>query len=158
MTEVRFYHLQRWGLDRALPQLLLRALSQGYRAVVRTGNRDRVDALDQMLWTYDSVSFLPHGTPDTGFAERQPIYLTAAVDDVPNQADLLVLVDGAVPPEALDRFKRCALMFDGNDAAALDSARGHWKRLKDSGVALSYWQQSSQGRWERKATANQTDP
>ena len=39
MTEVLFYHLQKQGLEEALPGLLERTLERGWRAVVRAGAR-----------------------------------------------------------------------------------------------------------------------
>ncbi len=42
------------------------------------------------------------------------------------------------------------LLFDGRNDAELDAARGQWKRLKDAGFTLAYWQQDDAGRWEQK--------
>jgi DNA polymerase-3 subunit chi len=42
-------------------------------------------------------------------------------------------------------------VFDGYDAAQLEGARSQWKRLKAQGHTLTYWQQSPEGRWEKKA-------
>ena len=67
MSEVGFYHLKGWTLERALPRLLERALAEGHRVVVMTGSEERAAALDGHLWTYSEASFLPHGR-----ARRQP--------------------------------------------------------------------------------------
>ena len=66
MTEVLFYHLGRQPLDRVLPGLLEKTLERGWRAVVQAGSRERVEALDTLLWTYADDSFLPHGTARDG--------------------------------------------------------------------------------------------
>ncbi len=62
---------------------------------------------------------------------------------------MLFLTDGATSdrPEA---FERCAVLFDGNDEAALAAARAQWSGLNDAGHDLTYWQQSDTGRWEKK--------
>ncbi|MFQ5983752.1 MAG: DNA polymerase III subunit chi, partial [Woeseiaceae bacterium] len=39
---------------------------------------------------------------------------------------------------------------DGNDAAALAAAREEWRRLKEAGHDLTYWQQAEDGRWQKK--------
>ena len=149
MTEIRFYHLLRKSLDEALPELLEKTLERGWRAVVLAGSPEGVAALDQHLWTYDDRSFLPHGTAAGGDADYQPIWLAEA-DDNPNGAQVLFLLDGteATSPE---RYERICDLFDGNDADAVQAARRRWKRMKDAGHALSYWQQSERGRWEQKA-------
>ena len=149
MTEIGFYHLTRTPLADALPKLLERVLAAGKRALVRAGSPERVEFLNAALWTYDAASFLPHGTAREGDAPDQPIWLTAGNDN-PNGAQVLILTDGAEPGD-LAGWERCLEMFDGNDPAAVEAARGRWKAYKDAGHALTYWQQSERGGWEKKA-------
>jgi DNA polymerase-3 subunit chi len=78
----------------------------------------------------------------------QPIWLTHCEEN-PNSASMIVLVDGREARD-LQSFARCADLFDGNDAEALEAARGRWRRARDAGHNLSYWQQTTSG-WERKA-------
>jgi len=149
MTEVSFYHLQRQPLEQALPRLLDRVLASGRRAVVMAGSPERIQALNALLWTYDPASFLPHGARGDGFAEDQPIFLTER-EERPNGADVLALVDGVMPSFFAD-FARCLDLFDGNDPQAVEDARGRWRTYKEAGCAVTYWQQSAEGRWEKKA-------
>ena len=149
MTEVFFYHLERQPLDRVLPSLLEKTLERGWKAVVRVGNEQRLEALDLALWTYRDDSFLPHGTKADGQAELQPVYLTTG-DEVPNASGVLFLVDGADTSE-FEGFVRVVHMFDGHDSEALALARRQWKAAKAAGCSVTYWQQDGQGRWEKKA-------
>jgi DNA polymerase III subunit chi len=148
MTEVGFYHLLATPLERALPRLLERALAGGYRVVVRCGLAERVAQLDALLWTYDEASFLPHGSGRDGDALRQPIFLTER-DDNPNRATMVMLIDGLEAAD-LAAFTRCADMFDGNDETAVAAARERWRRAREDGHELSYWQQTATG-WERRS-------
>ncbi len=147
-TEIRFYHLQRTRLDAALPLLLQRTLAKGWHAVVRAASEERVEALNQSLWTSDDSSFIPHGSARDGDAQEQPVWLTTK-DENPNGAQVLMLVDGV---ECADpgKYELVCTVFDGNDPEALDTARAQWKKLKDSGHTLTYWQQTTSG-WEQKA-------
>lgn len=147
-TEVRFYHLAHWPLETALPRLLVQAHAKGVRTVVRIGTQARLDALNNALWTFDPGSFLPHGGPGDGEAARQPIYLTTD-DDIPNDATLMILVDGATADD-IDRFERCFDMFDG-DEQSVAAARDRWKAHTEAGRPVTYWQQSPDGKWEQKA-------
>jgi DNA polymerase-3 subunit chi len=111
--------------------------------------QERVEALDTLLWTYREDSFLPHGTRRDGNSTAQPIYLTSNEDN-PNGAGVRFLVDGAETTE-LSSYDRVVYLFDGRDADAVVKARGHWKAAKDAGCEVTYWQQSSEGRWQKKA-------
>ena len=149
MTEIRFYHLQRKPLERALPELLEKVLERGSRAVVMAASEERVEALAGLLWTYDDRGFLPHGTARDGRAEHQPIWLTQG-DENPNGADVLILTDGA-ETSALGDYSITCELFDGNDPDAVSAARGRWTGYKEAGHDLTYWQQTERGGWEKKA-------
>ena len=149
MTEVLFYHLQGQPLERALPALVERTLARNWRAVVQAGSEERVEALDTLLWTYEEESFLPHGTKNDGNAAEQPVYLTTEEAN-PNGAAVRFLVDGAEISEHAG-YERIVYLFDGRDESAVARAREQWKAAKGSGCEVTYWQQSSEGRWERKA-------
>lgn len=147
MAEVGFYHLLTMTVDRALPKLLERAMTENQRILVIAGSPERVDYLNSLLWTYDEASFLPHGAARDGSAARQPIWL-AATDENPNGATWVMLIDGAGAD--LTRYRRCFDIFDGNDAAAVAAARLRWSEAKAAGHNLTYWQQTDRG-WEKKA-------
>ena len=149
MTEVSFYHLLHTPLERALPKLIEKVLESGARAVIRTGSAERAEALNRVLWTYDQDSFVPHGTARDGNAEEQPVWITPE-DENPNGADILVLTDGAVAAD-LSGYRRCLEMFDGRDETAVTDARRRWTDYKAADHALTYWQQTERGGWEKKA-------
>jgi DNA polymerase III subunit chi len=147
MAEIGFYHLLSLPLERALPRLLERALTDGHRILVRAGSAERVGYLDGLLWTYNEASFLPHGSQHDGNAARQPVFLTADNEN-PNGATMLVLVDGA-EAAGIEGFARCCDMFDGNDPAAVEAARRRWSAAKTAGHSLTYWEQTASG-WQKR--------
>lgn len=149
MAEVLFYHLTESKLEDALPPLLEKSVERGWKVAVQTRYPERRDALDAHLWTYREESFLPHGTDEGASADRQPVLLTVEHANR-NSASVRFLVDGAEPPADLT-YDRVVFVFDGYDTEQLDGARAQWKRLKAEGHSLTYWQQSPEGRWEKKA-------
>jgi len=149
MAEALFYHLTESTLEEALPALLEKSLERGWRVVVQVGSAERRDALDQHLWTFRDDSFLAHGTEHDPHPARQPVLLTCAEVN-PNGARIRFLVDGAAPPD-LSAYERAVFMFDGHDEAQLARARSDWKAVKAAGHAATYWQQTPERRWERKA-------
>ena len=146
--EVWFYHLERTGVDQALPQLLEKTLQRGWKVMLRTREASRIDHFDGLLWTWRDDSFLAHAPVDEPGADRQPILLTTGFDNI-NHADALFLVDGAEAGE-IGGYSRCVVMFDGGDEAQLAVARAQWSALKKAGWPLSYWKQMPRG-WEKQA-------
>jgi DNA polymerase III subunit chi len=149
VTEIYFYHLERRTLEEVLPTLLERSLERGWRATVQAASEERVEALDTLLWTYREESFLAHGTARDGYADAQPIYLTADGDN-PNRAHVRFLVDGAELDDAAP-YVRVVYVVDGRDEAAVSQAREAWQSAKAQGFGVSYWQQDAEGRWRQKA-------
>jgi DNA polymerase-3 subunit chi len=113
------------------------------------GSPERVEALNAHLWTCDERGFLPHGSARDGFADRQPVWLTTE-DENPNGAHVLFLTDGAASSR-VGEYALCVEIFDGNDPAAVEAARNRWSDYRAAGHALTYWQQSAAGKWERKS-------
>ncbi|TAL02968.1 MAG: DNA polymerase III subunit chi [Rhodospirillaceae bacterium] len=146
---VDFYHLLTSPLERALPLILEKVLQAGQRAVVLAGSETRVEALADVLWTYNSDSWLPHGTRKDGSAADQPIWLTDHEEN-PNAARVLVLTDGMTAGRLGD-YDRCLDMFDGADETATAAARNRWSEAKAAGHELHYWQQTESG-WQEKAS------
>ena len=153
MTQIAFYHLEAWPLEQALPKLLEKTLALGKRALVLAGSRERVEALNGLLWTYHQDAWLPHGSAADGDAEEQPVWLAVADDspdgDNPNRAEYLFLTDGAISARVAD-FERCFELFDGRDPAALQAARDRWKDYATAGHELTYWRQTDAGGWKKQ--------
>ncbi|MCQ0988425.1 DNA polymerase III subunit chi [Jiella marina] len=150
MTEVLFYHLTESRLEQALPDLLEKSLARGWRVVVQCASDERRDALDNHLWTYREDSFLPHGSDQESSGALQPILLTVEAAQRANEPHVRFLVDGAVP-ESLDGYVRAVYLFDGHDADQLQTARERWKVEKSAGHDVTYWQQTDDRRWVKKA-------
>ena len=103
--------------------------------------------LANLLWTYESNAWLPHGTVKDGFQSDHPIWLTDS-DENPINARMIVLTDGMVSEDIGD-YERCLDLFDGNSPDATAAARARWVTAKDAGHELHYWQQTSSG-WKEK--------
>ena len=150
MTEVLFYHLQDMTLENVLPPLLEKSLERGWRVVVQSTSPERADALDAHLWTYRDDSFLPHATWRGEEARDQPIVLAVAQDN-PNNANVRFLIDNAPLPVDSASYERLVLVFNGDDADALATARTAWTDCKSRGFEVTYWQTDERGRWQKRA-------
>lgn len=148
-AEVWFYHLERQSADEALPLLLEKCLERGWRAAVRLDSYEEIERLDAHLWVYRPESFLPHGAASGADAARLPIVLGA--DAMNRNGAQVQFVLGASDVEGLDSFERVVVLFNGGDEDELAAARATWKRVKDTGAAVSYWRQNERGQWSKSA-------
>ncbi len=145
-----FYHLTRSTPETVVAMLATKSLQAGWHVVVRGQDPARLDRLDHELWLGPEEGFLPHGLAGGAHDAAQPVLLTTG-DDIPNGAQCLITLEGAqVTPADCTARERVCILFDGNDEAAVDQARGQWRALTGAGCAAQYWSEES-GRWQKKA-------
>ena len=147
--EYWFYHLEASPIKGVLPDLLSKTLAKGWRALVRLPDGADLSEWDDYLWTFRDEAFLPHGREDEGRADQQPVLLANGLTSA-NGFDAVFLLDGAEVAD-VGAAERVMIMIDGRSAEAVQRERERWKRLKEAGATLSYWQQGARGGWEKRA-------
>ncbi|MEX1662688.1 DNA polymerase III subunit chi [Thioclava sp. 15-R06ZXC-3] len=149
MGQVNFYHLTYSAPEQVVSNLAARAIEQGWKIELRGRDLARLDQLDLRLWQMGEASFLPHGKAGGPHDGLQPLLLTTF--PAGDARDALMALDGAeVSAADTETHKRVWILFDGNDAQALNVARGQWRALTGAGAKAAYWSEES-GRWEKKA-------
>jgi DNA polymerase III subunit chi len=137
-----FYHLSVSPLERVLPRICERLLSEGQRLLI-VADPEYLDTLDDQLWSYARDAFLPHGRAGSGEAERQPVLL-ASEAQAANGARNIAFADGRWRDDAL-AFDRAFCFFDDSRA---QGARASWEALAGKAdVERRYWVQDAAGKW-----------
>ncbi len=148
ISQVSFYHLTSVPLERALPRLLEKVYASGAKALLFFDDENTLKTIDDALWTYSQMDFLPHGTHHESYPEKQPIYLTMGNEN-PNNSDIVIKIGNTEHPLSAS-FKKIIDIFDGNDPQSVQNARERYKKYKDSGSPLVYWKQDSDGKWAQQ--------
>jgi DNA polymerase-3 subunit chi len=140
MTErVDFYVLksstarQRWTFACRLTE---KAYLRDLRVVVASDTAADTAALDELLWTFNDRSFVPHEIHDAAAAAADGtarVQLTADLRSI-GKADLLVNL-GASLPAGLERFARVAEIIDA-DAERRRLGRERFKAYRELKVPL----------------------
>lgn len=143
--EVNFYHLTRTSIEKTLPRLLEKVLDAQQRALVLTESSTQTNLLNEILWTYSTNAFLPHGTILEGYANEQPIWLTEKLENL-NSANILVQLSHD-PITDFNGLKKCLYLFDSNQPNVLEKARKTWSNYKNAGYFIRYFQQENDGTW-----------
>jgi DNA polymerase-3 subunit chi len=110
-------------------RLLRKAHAAGARVVVRAP-APLLDRLDEALWTFDALSFVPHlrlraGAQATAPQRRTPLWLVDTVDAVDDR-DVLVNL-GAEVADGWDSFAR-VIEIVAADTPSSTAARQRWRR------------------------------
>ncbi|MFM0724952.1 DNA polymerase III subunit chi [Paraburkholderia strydomiana] len=119
---------------------LLRKAYQAGQPTIVLAEPARLRALDEQLWTFSPLDFVPHCMAGTPLAAQTPIVLTTSLDDVPHHQILLNL--GATVPAQFARFERL-LEVVGNAHEELVAGRERYRFYRDRGYALNNYKQGS---------------
>ncbi|MDI1273761.1 DNA polymerase III subunit chi [Polaromonas sp.] len=142
MTEVAFHFNVPDKLSYSC-RLLRKAWSSGARVVV-TAEADMLDRLDQLLWTFSPLEFVPHchltGIPST--VSATPVVLAGSLEACPHH-EVLVNLGHQVPAgfERFERFIELVTLADEDRVAA----RGRWKHYADRGYAMKRYDLAGAG-------------
>ena len=107
MTRVDFYVMDDPDVRQhgdLVCRLAEKAWRAGHAVYVRCGDRDDVERLDSLMWTFKDTAFVPHAPVDDGAAESAPITLGHG-DTAPPTHDVLINL-GADVPAFFSRFDR----------------------------------------------------
>jgi DNA polymerase III subunit chi len=135
MTEIAFHFNAPDRLGYAC-RLLRKATATGARVVV-TGQSQMLRELDQALWTFAPLEFVPHcygAGAGEGVVGRSPVVLAEEPDSAPHQ-HVLVNLGGPVP-QGFERFERLSEVVTGDDSDR-QQARLRWKHYADRGYAIT---------------------
>ena len=132
-------------VEKVVTLIARRALAQGERVMVVSGDADQRAAISRALWqAAPGESFLAHGETDAPGADRQPILL-GGEPVAANGASHLILADGTF--REAEGFARIFLLFPPNLAPA---ARTAWRGVDGrEGLERAYYAQED-GRWVKK--------
>lgn len=145
--EVSFYRLTSLSTLKAVPKLVERIYYSKQNLVIIASDEEKMKDIDNGLWSYSTKHFLPHGTHLDDHKTNQPIYITNKSDN-PNKANITMAV-GIIETE-LPKTDKIIHIFDGNDSTELAYARKQWKSYKSKNIPIIYWQQKSDGSWEKQ--------
>lgn len=114
-------------------KLLEKAYKQKHRVFVNCLDQSNTHQLDELLWTFNDISFIPHNIIGEGPEPAPPIQLGHGV--IPNQhKDMLVnLTDKLI--EKPIQFRRVAEIVL-NDEQAKENARERYKQYRELGCIL----------------------
>ena len=137
MTRIDFYVLSDESTDARLRyacRLAEQEAERGSRVYLQTGSTGDTQRLDDLLWTYNDRSFLPHeiagGTPP----HPRVMVMLGEVNAPPSHRDLLINLTDSCAPDA-GTYPRIAEIVDV-DPDRKRKARERYKQYREQGLTL----------------------
>jgi DNA polymerase-3 subunit chi len=114
---------------------LSRKYVKGGHRLVLTAPDETLRALDQQLWTFSPLDFVPHcmAASPAAVLQATPVVLAADPQQAPHQQVLVNLGDAV--PEGFERFERLIEVV-GNEPDDRAQARQRWRHYTARGYTI----------------------
>lgn len=136
MTQIDFYILQneRAGQrDRTLCQLVQKIYGLGHEICILAEGPTDARQLDQLLWTFNPNSFIPHEIEDGSHQCSSPIRITLPDQDNP-ATDVLINLRPTIPQHP-DQHQRIVEIIDGDDTRR-QTGRERYRQYQSLGLTI----------------------
>lgn len=137
MTEITFYTGMADKSRFLLRLLCAKILPQKKRALIYAGDADAAADLDNLLWTMEQGSFVPHCLADSPLAAETPVLIAAeppAPDSAAARCEILCNFAADAPPF----FSRHPRLLEFASAADLKAGRRRYKLYQDRGYQITH--------------------
>lgn len=132
MTSIDFYFNAEDRLQVAC-RLAGKAFAQKKKLLIFAPAADMARRIDNMLWTWQNLSFIPHCAAQDPLAIRTPVLITSDTS-APAECDVLLNLGTECPP-FFERYERLLEIVGQNDADRAQG-RGRFKFYKERGYQI----------------------
>lgn len=134
MNRVDFYILPPDVMrDRYVCTIANKAWQNGNNVFIQTEDRATAELLDKLLWTYNDISFLPHGLYVEDEQGNNPV-LIGWDEQIPDKFEVMINLAEDIPKTA-DHFARIIEIVT-SDSQNRHSARNRYRIYRDRGYEL----------------------
>lgn len=134
MSRVDFYILpENSGRDRFACSIANKAWQSGNNVYIHTKSRETAIMLDDLLWMFHDISFIPHALADQSEPPDTPVII-GWQNKVPENFNVMINLTGNIPAIA-ERFARIVEIVAGDESERA-AARNRYRSYRDSGHEL----------------------
>ena len=136
MTEVDFYILDSNDVRQRAQfacRLTDKAYRLGHRVYIHTASPEQTRELDDLLWTFQQNSFIPHAVFQANGDNTPPVQL--GHDGEPDASHAVLINLAAEVPLFFSRFERVAELVNGEESVRRQSRR-RYSFYKERGYPL----------------------
>lgn len=136
MTRVDFYILEQPHAEarqRFACRLAAKAWQQGHRVYIHTAGAEQSQRLNELLWTFNTESFVPHALDDDAAADSVSVHIGHGAE--PSHHDEILINLAPEVPLFFSRFERVCELVDQREKSRLQG-RERFRFYRDRGYPL----------------------
>jgi len=133
MSDVHFYHDAEDRVAAAC-HFAAKAWRAGRKVALATSDGAEARRIDQWLWTFEPLAFIPHVAADSSLAAETPVLIGEPGAPWAHR-DVLINLAGEIPPD-FEGFQMVVEVV-GRSEAERGPARARWRQYKAAGHSLT---------------------
>ena len=145
MSEIFFYKLKNSSSEIFLTSLIEKSIENNWNSVVLLDNIERMEEINDFLWSYKDTSFLPHGSQNDKNPELHRVYLTCKEEN-PNDSKVIFSIDGLLIKN-INSWKRCVYIFNEQNLKVVDQFHLYKNDIDLSQHSYKSFEQDTYGKW-----------
>ena len=145
MSEIFFYKLKNSSSELFLTSLIEKSLDNNWNSVVLFDSIERMEEINDILWSYKDTSFLPHGIENDENSKFHRVYLTCKEEN-PNDSKVIFSIDGLLIKN-INSWKRCVYIFNEQNLKVVDQFHLYKNDIDLSQHSYKSFEQDTYGKW-----------
>ena len=145
MSEIFFYKLKNSSSEIFLTSLIEKSIDNDWNSVVLLSNIERMEEINDFLWSYKETSFLPHGSQNDKNPEFHRVYLTCKEEN-PNDSNVIFSIDGLLV-KSMSLWQRYVYIFNEQNLKVVDQFDNYKKKIDQSQHVSKSFEQDINGKW-----------
>lgn len=135
MARADFYIVPEAAIPyRFVCQLAEKVRKEGYDIYVHAASREAAATIDDLMWTFRDISFLPHASMDSADALEDTPVIIGWEGEQPRPRQVLINLSGSVPERADDYVRIIEIV--PSEPAERDQARLRYKDYRARGLEM----------------------
>ena len=145
MSEIFFYKLKNSSSELFLTSLIEKSLDNNWNSVVLFDSIERMEEINDLLWSYKDTSFLPHCSENDENSKFHRVYLTCKEEN-PNDSKVIFSIDGLLIKN-INSWKRCVYIFNEQNLKVVDQFHLYKNDIDLSQHSYKSFEQDTYGKW-----------
>jgi DNA polymerase III subunit chi len=145
LTEIFFYKLKNLSIELFLISLIEKSISKNWNSLVLLDNIERMEEINDLMWTFNDTSFIPHGSQSDLNPDKHKVYLTCNEENL-NNSNIIFSIDGIIINQP-DNWKRCIYIFNEQNLKVTDELESYKREIEDLNFGLKSFEQDNNGKW-----------
>lgn len=142
--EVNFYKIEDTSFLKIFPKLIEAIVAKNNKVMILTKDQEQTKLIDELLWLYSQLSFLPHATFQDELKVYAPVYITTDKYDNANNANIIAILQEDYKLNSENMFEKYLLFYNKD---SVERIKEKVTSINENQFSCCFIAQDKKGAW-----------